>query len=301
MADTRYHVRRDGSIGRCHAQIKCRLTPGEAHGATPEEAKKNHEAWMEQQLQGEHLQGRSNLSKVPKEQRPRPIQEYKDRKFPVPDEVISVPHDPQAKYAVLSDVDGTLTRGSLVLDHAIYLHERGVINLGNLPQRWKAAPKDEKLIVALAEKYRDAIRGKKVEDLQVEEFLDEYDGIQGKFYSTLDQLRTFKKRGWEVQLISGSPDFLVQPFAQRNGFYGRGSDYHVNEEGYLNGSVDGMFGHDAKEGYISKLNVKRFKRVLAFGDTASDVPLFNNAHHSTLVDPSEETEANVKASVIIRD
>lgn len=301
MSQKQYHVRSDGTTTPCPAKIKCRLTPAEAHGATPEEARKNHEAWMEQETQGEHLQGTSNLSKVPPEQRPRPITEYKDRKFPVPEEVISVPHDPKAKYAVLSDVDGTLTKGSLVLDHAIYLHDMGLINLGNLPQQWKNDPKNEKLIVALAERYKDAIRGKKIEDLRVDEFLDEYEGIEGKFYSTMKQLRTFKERGWEVQLISGSPDFLVQPFAQRNGFYGKGSEYHVNDDGSLNGSVEGMFGHDAKEGYISKLNVKRFKRVLAFGDTASDVPLFNSAHHSTLVDPSEETEANVKANIIIRD
>lgn len=297
---TKYHVREDGTAAVCRAKIKCRLSADSEHGATKEEALQKYEKRMKAASE-KALQGTSKVDSIPDEQRPRPIKSYADRKFPIADEVISVPHDPNAKYAVLSDVDGTLTRGSLVLDHAIYLHNKGVIDLGDLPEKWVAQPKNEKLIVTLAEKYRAEITGMNLQNLQVDEFLDDYENIDGKFYSTMEQLKTFKKRGWEVQLISGSPNFLVQPFAERNGFFGRGSEYHTTDDGVLKGDIDGMFGHEAKEGYISKLGVKRFKRVLAFGDTASDVPLFNNAHHSTLVDPSEETEANVKASVIIRD
>lgn len=308
---TKWHIRKDGTAAPCHAKKKCRLSSVELHGSSKEEALKKYETLMANTLK-DNLQGKSKQSGEPsskkprqsrlkKHERPVPIKRYEDRKYPTKGLDISVPHDPHSKYAVLSDVDGTLTKGSLVLDHAIYIHDKGYIDLGDLPDRWRADPKNEEIIVELAEKYREDIAGLKVEDLHVEEFLDDYEKIEGKFYSTLDQLKDFKEKGWEVQLISGSPDFLVKPFAERNGFYGKGSEYFTDDEGKLTGDIEGMFGHEAKEGYIKKLVVSRFKRVLAFGDTASDVPLFDSAHHSTLVDPSETTAANVKASLIVRD
>lgn len=293
----KWHVTPAGKAARCHAKIRCRLSGEELHGSSREEALKLYE----QNLSKAHKPLPKAKKRLSPNERPRPLSKVKDKKLPVSPSEIEVPHDPNAHYAVLSDVDGTLTRGSLVLEHATYLHEKGIIDLGDLPQKWKADPKNEHLIMELAEAYRDQIAGHKVEDLRVDEFLDGYEKEEGKFYSTLGQLREFKRRGWEVQLISGSPDFLVEPFAARNGFYGKGSEYFKGEDGKLTGSISGMFGHEAKEGYIQKLNVSRFKRILAFGDTASDVPLFNNAHHSTLVDPSEDTAAKVKASIITRD
>lgn len=301
MTETKWHISKNGKPSPCTAQKQCRLSNAVAHGTTEEEVLQKFEKAMED-VHNEQMSGlNKTVDKVPNNQRPRVEKEYPDRKFEIPAQVIDVPHDPNAKYAVLSDVDGTLTRGSLVLDHAIFLHSSNSIDLGDLPQKWRKDPKNEKLIVKLAEKYREQIAGMNEDELRVNEFLDSYESNDNQFYSTLNQLKEFKKRGWEVQLISGSPDFLVSNFAERNGFFGKGSDYKKDETGKLNGNVDGMFGADAKQGFIQKLNIGRFKRVLAFGDTVSDKPLFDNAHHSTLVDPSEETEANLQATIIVRD
>lgn len=295
-----WHISKDGTPSICRAQKQCRLSDVVSHGASEQEVRENYEQYMSET--NNPLDGvNKGIDNVPDNQRPRVQEEYEDREFQITPEEIIVPHDPEAKYAVLSDVDGTLTRGSLVLDHAIYLHDSGAIDLGNLPKKWQKNPKNEKVIVKLAEKYREQIHGMKIEDLKVEEFLDGYEQNDNQFYSTMDQLKEFKRRGWEIQLISGSPNFLVQPFAERNGFFGKGSEYLTDEDGALNGNIEGMFGGKAKQGYIEKLGINRFKRILAFGDTASDKPLFDNSHHSTLVDPSEETESEVEASLIIRD
>lgn len=298
----KWHISKDGTPSICTAKQQCRLSGVVAHGATEEEVRTNYEKYMSEHEHTDMLEGVSNkLDSIPDNQKPRAQEEYSDRAFPIEPEEIAVPHDKNAKYAVLSDVDGTLTRGSLVLDHAIYLHDRGYVNLGKLADKWRKDKKNEKHIVKLAERYREQIKGIKPEDLHVEEFLNEYEENDNQFYSTMEQLKEFKRRGWEVQLISGSPDFLVKPFAERHGFFGKGSEYKVDEDGGLNGEIEGMFGGKAKQGYIEKLGINRFKRILAFGDTASDKPLFDNAHHSTLVDPSEETESLVEASLIVRD
>lgn len=298
----KWHISKSGKPNRCYAKIQCRLSSEELHGSTKEEAilKYENALKLENTKNFDGLKKKSNkFNKVPKSLRPRPIDIVEDKDFDISLAEITVPHDPNAKYSVLSDVDGTLTKGSLVLDHAIYLHEAKVIDLGDLPEKWTKDPKNEEIIVELAEKYREEITGHNLDDLKIDEFLDEYEKIDGKFYSSMDKLRVFKERGWEVQLISGSPDFLVKPFAERNGFYGKGSDYFTDENGKINGKIEGMFGHEAKESYIQKLNIKRFKRVLAFGDTASDAPLFTNAHHSTLVQPTELTKSKVQATRII--
>lgn len=224
---------------------------------------------------------------------------FEDRTIPYSPE--EAPRDPNAKYAVLSDVDGTLTKGSLVLDHACYLHEKGVLNLGDLPQKWKENPKDEEVVGALADQYRRGIKGKTEEELGATDFVENYIQQDNKFYSTMRQLQEFKRRGWEIQLISGSPDYLVKPFANHFGFFGKGSTYHQDEEGRYTSEIDGMFGAEAKHEYVQKLDIPRFKRVLAFGDTVSDKPLFEHAQHTTLVDPTDETSAALPASLTIRE
>ena len=211
------------------------------------------------------------------------------------------PHDKNSKYAVLSDVDGTLTKGSFVLDHAVYLHERGDVNLRDLPEKWKRDPKNEKLIAELATSYKESISGMSEEDISVDEFIDDYMKNEKGFYKTLNQLKEFKKRGWEIQLISGSPDYLVRRLAERNGFYGKGSTYHKDDKGRFTGEVDGMFGAEAKEDYIRSLKPNRFKRILGMGDTSSDEPIFDVSDHSTLVAPTEETARKIKASLIVQD
>ena len=58
---------------------------------------------------------------------------------------------------ILTDLDGTLLKGSLVLGHAIYLHNKKVIDLGDLPNAWNSDKKNESLIYELAISYQNAI------------------------------------------------------------------------------------------------------------------------------------------------
>lgn len=207
------------------------------------------------------------------------------------------------KEIALSDVDGTIVRGSLVLDHACSIHEQGIVNLGDLPEIWKEDQKSEEKIVALAEAYRDALVGKRQSELGVPKFLDKLLADSNRFYSTLDKLKNLQAQGVEVHLISGSPSFLVGPFARRLGMSHAGSLYHKTRPGHFTGQVRLMAIGSAKRDYVTSLNVNRFGKVYAFGDTASDAPLFDVAHHSTLVDPSAHTESVFAGKVhsIIRD
>lgn len=193
------------------------------------------------------------------------------------------------KKIVLSDVDGTIVRGSLILNHACLLHEKGVLDLGELPKLWKNSPKNETLSASLAEKYREEIKGKTVRQLKATEFINELVQNPNNFYTTLDRLVKHKQEGHDVYLISGSPSFLVNRFGRKFGFKTFSSKYFVDEARKFTGQIEGMFTSSAKSLIIEKIKFEKYSEVLAYGDTSSDMPLFEKAHYSVLVDPSPET------------
>lgn len=195
------------------------------------------------------------------------------------------------KVLVLSDVDGTLLKGSLVLNHACELHEKGLIDLGDAPQKWLDDKKNETLMADLAEKYRAAIIGKSEKDINVNKFIKKISNDTNNFYSSITELQWMKNNGADVILISGSPQYLVKELAKNFGFKGIGSNYHVDKKGLFTGGVDGMFFAEAKRKTVKNiLNKHALNTVIhAYGDTASDIPLFEVATQKVLVDPNPET------------
>lgn len=190
---------------------------------------------------------------------------------------------------IMSDVDGTIVRGSLVLRHAVFLEREGLVKLNGLGEAWKGDQKNEALISSLAETYRAEIKGMNVEDMAVNGYIDSIVSNKDNFYSVLDRLIDYKANGDHVLLISGSPDFLVNPFAEKFGFEGVGSTYHMDSNQRLNGKVNGMFNGDAKRNYVASLGLQAYSDIIAFGDTQSDKPLFESASYNVLVEPTNET------------
>ena len=136
---------------------------------------------------------------------------------------------------------------------------------------------------------------------RVDAFMEDYVNNDDNFFSTLSELREFQRRGWEVRLVSGSPGFLVEKFAEKYGFFAKGSVYKTDDEGRFTGEVDGMFGYDQKSEYLKKVGLGRFRRILSYGDTGSDAALVENSHHSTMVNPTAETEEKIAASRTVRE
>lgn len=204
----------------------------------------------------------------------------------------------------LSDVDGTIVKGSLVLGHAVTLHNKKVINLGTLPKDWVANPKDEKLIRELAEAYRENIKGKTPEELEVDLYVTELVKNESNFYSVLSRLKNIKNSGAKVVLISGSPSFLVDRLGKHYGFESVGSNYSIDDSGRFTGEIDRvMFSGEAKREFIDTINIEDYENVFAFGDTESDEPLFERANYSVLVEPNDYTMASLgnKVNEIVHD
>lgn len=208
-------------------------------------------------------------------------------------EEVTVSHK---KTIVLSDVDGTLVRSSFVLENAVELHDKGLLNLGSAPDRWRADMKNEDLIRELADEYRGALAGRTMGFVRAKQTVERLLASEENFYSTLQQLIEHKKAGNEVVLISGSPDFLIGPFAERFGFKYHASSYHQDERGRFTGEITLLAGAAAKQAVIDDLGIHEYDEVIGLGDTASDTPLLSASHKSILVDPSEETIAKMKSN-----
>lgn len=214
--------------------------------------------------------------------------------------------EPLKKTIVLSDIDGTLVRSSLVLTNAVSLHQQGIMDLGDAPERWLRDMKNEDLVRELAETYREALSGQTVAFVRADDHIESLMASDSNFYGTLKRLIEHKANGDEVVLISGSPDFLVAPFAKKFGFKYFASTYHCDSEGRFTGEVTLMAGATAKEKVINTLDIHEYERVVGLGDTASDGPLLAAAHHSVLVEPTEETvevlrERNIRIDEVVHD
>lgn len=209
------------------------------------------------------------------------------------------------KKIYLSDVDGTLVRSSLVLTNAVRLHREGAIDLGDAPDRWEADMKNEELVTELAVRYQHSIAGRTVAFVKAKDHVDTLLASDANFYETIHRLVEAKRNGDEVVLITGSPDFLVAPFAERFGFKYYASKYHKDSKGRFTGQITLMAGAAAKEAVIKELGVEEYERIIGLGDTASDAPLLAVAHEAVMVEPTDETleklrEKRIRVDEIVR-
>lgn len=193
------------------------------------------------------------------------------------------------KNLYLTDLDGTLTRKSLVLGHAGFLIKKGIIEDTGIYGAWCEDMKNEKLIVALAQDYQRQLKDKRIEDLMVHEFIEDFLGDENNWYNTLEMLTTARNFGDDVCVITGSSDFLVKELAERLNFKWFATKYHA-ENGILTGEITGMFADFQKDEVIrNNFDLSEYSTVIGLGDTASDYGIFKHCDISYLVDPTQET------------
>lgn len=204
------------------------------------------------------------------------------------------------KKLILTDVDGTLTKKSIVLSHAGYLIEKGTIKDDGSYKAWSQDMKNESLIVAVAENYRSQITGLKESDMQAEKFIHEFYTDKKNWYDTLDKIKDKQKEGYEVCLITGSSDFLIKHLATILGCDYHATEYLKDENGCYTGAVNGMFSETQKDDCVQwHYNLNEYHKIEAWGDTASDFGLFKHATYKMLVDPTFETLKTLAQKMII--
>src|SRR5690606_19751129 len=133
------------------------------------------------------------------------------------------------------------------------------------PSLWRSDTKNEDLIRTFAEEYRQALSGQTVAFVQAEKTVERLLASNTNFYSTLKRLIEHKDQGHEVILISGSPDFIVEPFARKFGFKFHASTYHKDENGRFTGEVSLMAGAQAKQVVVEDLELGSYDHITGLG------------------------------------
>lgn len=203
------------------------------------------------------------------------------------------------KKLLLTDVDGTLTKKSLVLSHAHYLIKKGIITDDGSCEAWLQDVKNERLIIAVAENYRHKIVGKTEKDLQVKDFFYSFVENNENWYTTFGEILN-KGEEWDIVFISGSSDFLVKELCnyckdknKKASFHYYASEY-LKESEKFTGEIIGMFAEPQKEKCVKKnINIDNYNYIEAWGDTSSDNGLFIYADYKILVEPTQETLENL--------
>lgn len=136
------------------------------------------------------------------------------------------------------------------------------------------------------------LKGRSLETMMglVEEFLDLY--LESMLYRpAIDQLEEAKELGHHTLLLSGSPDFLVEPVAKRLGVHDWGGTHYIVDKEKRLSAIGCVLGGVQKAARVLELTkaMKLAKgAVHAFSDSIFDLPLLEVAGRAVGVRPGKK-------------
>lgn len=202
--------------------------------------------------------------------------------------------------AAFFDIDGTLFRNSLLIEHFLLLTADGVIDeniweneIGPLYSKYQnrlGAYEDYLDKASLV--YQQKLAG--IDKATVDKYSDVViKENKNKIYRiTKRAVKFHKKNGYKIFFISGSPMFLVEHFGE---IYGADESistiYEFDDTNLFTGKVTPMWDNRSKLGAVMEL-AKKYNIDLdssyAYGDTNGDISMFQLVGHPHAINPSFE-------------
>lgn len=202
--------------------------------------------------------------------------------------------------AAFFDIDGTIFRNSLMIEHFQKLITFEVID----PEIWYT--KVKKVYLEWERRYGDF---EEYLEILAKVYLEELKGIDKSFIEYIashvirqngdmiykfsrDRIQWHKEQGHRIFFISGSPDFLVTKMAERYGVTEyRGSEYKVDENNEFTGELVPMWDSKSKQKVIDDL-IKKYDVNLAnsyaYGDTTGDFSMLKIVGNPVSINPNKE-------------
>lgn len=204
------------------------------------------------------------------------------------------------KVAAFFDIDGTIFRNSLMIEHFMKLMTFEVIDpaiwytrVKKVYMEWESRFGDfERYLEVLAEVYLDELKGVKKDYIEyIATHVIKVNGDMVYKYSR-DRIEWHKSQGHKVFFISGSPDFLVSKMAEKYGVTEyRGSIYKVDEENRFTGEIIKMWDSASKQRAIDELIEKYdvdLENSFAYGDTTGDLSMLRMMGNPIAINPNRE-------------
>lgn len=215
--------------------------------------------------------------------------------------------------AAFFDIDGTLSRDSLMIEHFKMLMKYNIIDsqvwyseLKPLYDRYdKRFANYEIYLETLSKVYSEKIKG-------MNKFFNEFIAKQvienhgDRVYRyTRNRIKHHIERGHFIFFISGSPDFLVERIALKyNAKSFKGSTYIVDEHASYTGEVIPMWSSDKKREQLYTF-VKEYdvdvENSFAYGDTTGDFSMFENVGNPTTINPTKELIDKINSNDRVKD
>lgn len=204
------------------------------------------------------------------------------------------------------DIDGTLYRNSLMIEHFKKLLKYEVVD----PALWhnhvkhtyydweKRRGNFDDYLLELAQIYIDSIKG--LNKSHMEFINDQVIDLKGdKVYRyTRARIAWHKSQGHKVFFISGSPAYLVQRMAEKYEVTNyRGTQYLLDENNNFTGEIIQMWDSESKHKaimeFVRKYNLDLSKSY-SYGDTNGDYSMLKMLGHPIAINPSKELLENIK-------
>jgi HAD superfamily hydrolase (TIGR01490 family) len=208
--------------------------------------------------------------------------------------------------AAFFDIDGTLFRNSLMIEHFKKMIRYEVID----PSLWYNRLKDsysewekrygyfDDYMDELVEVYVKELKG--INKAYIEFIASQVININwDKVYRyTRARIKWHKEQGHMIFFISGAPDFLVEKMADKYQVTAyKATEYIVDENNNFTGEVVRMWDSENKQKAISQL-VNRFAVDLdasySYGDTTGDLSMLKIVGHPVAVNPIRKLLVAIK-------
>lgn len=202
--------------------------------------------------------------------------------------------------AAFFDIDGTLYRESLMIEHFKKLLKYEVLDQAiwhtNVKQNYENWQKRrgnyDDYMLELADIYVKSMKG--LEKSKMEFITNQVVDLKGdKVYMyTRNRIEWHKSQGQAVIFISGSPDYLVRKMAQRYEITDcMGTRYLLDENDRYTGEIEQMWDSDSKSNAVAHF-VKKYDIDLAssfaYGDTMGDLSMLELVGNPVAINPTRE-------------
>ncbi len=208
--------------------------------------------------------------------------------------------------AAFFDIDGTLYRNSLMIEHFKKLIKYEVIDpslwhnhVKHTYEDWKKRRGNyDDYLLELAEIYIDSLKG--LNKRQMDFINDQVINLKGdKVYTyTKARIDWHKSQDHKIFFISGSPDYLVEKMALKYDVKNfRGTKYLVDENGNFTGEIiemwDSIHKHKAMMDFVEEFKVD-LDSSYAYGDTNGDLSMLKLVGHPVAINPTKELLLSIK-------
>ncbi|WP_455092769.1 HAD family hydrolase [Parvimonas micra] len=208
--------------------------------------------------------------------------------------------------AAFFDIDGTIARESLMIEHFKRLIKYEILDesiwVDNVKQLYMEYVNRygayDAYIEALSEKYRSDLKGF---DVRYNKFIAEQSikkVFERVYVFSRNQLEFHRSNGHLIFFISGSPDFLVKEMAEKyNVTEFRATKYLYDEYGKFTGEIVPMWHSEGKDEVcneiIEKYNID-IEKSYAYGDTTGDLSMLRRFGNAYTINPSKKLLERIK-------